>query len=179
MARYNSYKLGFKIRVINYRNTHNVSQTASKYGIDRKLVRNWVKDKAKILAQNHKDKRVRCVSPREGKYPELEDNIYEWITKEREDGRLVSGDAIQTKARQLNTYGNGFVVSNGWLQRFLKRKRLVRRRVTTSGRALPANAKFEINQFIQDCHKFRDPNFDNRLLLNMDETSIYLDSACM
>lgn len=92
---------------------------------------------------------------------------------------MVGSSRVMLFKRQLNTYGNGFVVSNGWLQRFLKRKRLVRRRVTTSGRALPANAKFEINQFIQDCHKFRDPNFDNRLLLNMDETSIYLDSACM
>ena len=72
MTRYNSYKLWFKVKVIRHRECHKVSQTALKYGIDRKLVRSSTKNKAKILAQNRKSIRVRCVTLREGKFPELE-----------------------------------------------------------------------------------------------------------
>ena len=106
MARYKSYKLCYKLKVIKYKETHNVSQTALKYNIDRNLMRSWVRDKAKIIAQNHKTDRARCVSPREGKFPELEDDLYSWVTEQLAAGNLVSSTNLQLKAEELNTHGS-------------------------------------------------------------------------
>lgn len=124
MVKYNSYRLGFKLKVINYKESHNISQAAVKYNIDRKLVRSWSNNKVKILAQYGKSERRRCLTHREGRFPELEEQLHTWVNDERRDGRLVSGENVQTKARELNTHGQDFQASNGWLYRFLKRKRL-------------------------------------------------------
>jgi hypothetical protein len=57
----------------------------------------------------------------------------------------------------------------------LRRKRLVIRRVTTSGRELPSYAGATVEAFLRDCEEFMEMDFDLDTLLNGDETSIYID----
>lgn len=178
IARYRSYKLWFKVNVINYKANHSINQTALKFGIDRKLVRNWIKQRGQILAQSSKATRSRVSSPQDGKYVDLEEQLFNWISERRVEGMLVSGSSVQAKALELST-DRQFKASNGWLARFLRRRRLVTRRITTSGRALPVNSRDTIRMFLEQCGRFRVNNFDRRILLNMDETSIYLDDSSL
>ena len=71
--------------------------------------------------------------------------------------------------------GTNFQASNGWLTRFLRRKRLDVRRVTSSGRDLPDNARESLEVFLRECMLFMEMGFDLDSLLNADETSIYID----
>ena len=50
---------------------------------------------------------------------------------------------------------NGFKESGGWLSRFLRRKQLVCRRVTTVDQKIPANSKTVANSFVA---KIKDGN---------------------
>ena len=175
-ARHRSYKLWYKVRVINYRANNSINQTALKFGIDRKLVREWCKNRSVIFSQQAKATRSRCVFHADGKHVELEDTLYTWITEKRAQGMLVNSSSVQLKALELST-DRQFKASNGWLARFLRRRRLTTRRITTSGRLLPTNTRDTINQFWNECRKFRTNAFDGGTLINMDETSIYLDDS--
>ena len=58
--------------------------------------------------------------------------------------------------------------------KFLNRKRLSFRRVSTHGRDLPKNVNEIIDTFLSSCSKFIPIDRDH--ICNMDETTIYLDS---
>ena len=58
-----------------------------------------------------------------------------------------------------------YQASNGWLTRFLRRKRHVIRRVTTSGRELPSDADATVEAFLRDCEEFMEMDFDLDTLL--------------
>jgi hypothetical protein len=57
----------------------------------------------------------------------------------------------------------------------LRRKRLVVRRFTSSGRDLPDNARESLEVFLRECMPFMEMGFDLDSLLNADETSIKID----
>ena len=108
----------------------------------------------------------------------MEDTLFDWIMDTRDSGLCVNQRSIKAKASELMSRSdNNFKASSGWLYRFLKRKNLVLRRVTTTGRELPRKAPQTINNFLNECSaKFQVDGFDRKCLLNMDETSIYIDS---
>jgi len=65
-------------------------------------------------------------------YPQLEEDLYNWILEKRDLGMSVTGGIIRFEALKLaNT--RTFAASNGWITRFLRRRKLVVRRITTSG----------------------------------------------
>ena len=60
---------------------------------------------------------------------------------------------------------------------FFRRNNFVVRRITTSGRDLPKNSDKLVQDFLNECkQKFQLDNFNLDAVLNMDETSIYLDA---
>jgi hypothetical protein len=69
-----------------------------------------------------------------------------------------------------------FCASNGWLDNFLQRFNLVLRRITAKGRDLPKNIRSISLEWFAKCNEiFKKALFNRRLLMNMDETSIYID----
>ena len=69
-----------------------------------------------------------------------------------------------------------FQASDGWLTGWLNRHNKTLRRVTTTGRDLPVNCNQIIAEFLNKAAEvFRKHHFDTKKILNMDETSIYLD----
>ena len=65
---------------------------------------------------------------------------------------------MKVRQNTWDIYGedlNGFKASGGWLSRFLRRKQLVRRRVTTVDQKIPAHAKTVANSFVA---KMKDGN---------------------
>jgi hypothetical protein len=64
-------------------------------------------------------------------------------------------------------YNGAFTASEGWFRGFLRRKNYTLRRISTTGRDFLET----IVQFHKDC----EINFIDNALINMDETSVYVD----
>lgn len=173
---YRSFTVSFKLKVIKHSESSTISGTARKYNIDRKQVRSWLGMKESLMSENHKHLRRRVAKRTRPQWPDMEDRLLDWINELRDGGNCVSGKMIKARAIEISSSVD-FRASDGWLRRFLQRNRLTRRRITTSGRDLPRDAPNICRKFLNDCQRFRVPNFSRHLLINMDETSLYLDSA--
>ena len=79
-----------------------------------------------------------------GRFAEMEAELYDYIIDQRDQGFCVTGGMIRAEALRILA-GSNFQASNGWLTRFLRSHRLAVRRITTSGRDLPANIGATIN----------------------------------
>ncbi|CAF1139002.1 unnamed protein product, partial [Brachionus calyciflorus] len=171
------FNLVFKSKVIRaFELIQNYSKVAKMYNLNRKTVRLWVNQRNNIQNLNTKISRFHVKYSRPILYEDLESEINDWVNKSRSDGVCISGKMIKIKALELSEkYGLNLKASAGWLSRFLKRKNLVLRRVTSCGRSLPHNHLEIINDFIKKCYD----NLTGRTkeqIYNMDETAIYLDS---
>lgn len=128
----NAYRLTLKVKVIKFAEIKGINSASSRFDIDRKSIRLWLRNKADIMAQASSRSRRRCQRVRKSKWPNMEQDLHGWIMEMREQGRCVSGKMVKHQAAQI--CGDlAFRASNGWLSNFLSRKNLVRRRITTSG----------------------------------------------
>ena len=163
-------------------NNPNFSKVCNLTGIDRKTLKRWWDKREEYASSRHKKSASKLSSEKfKGKYPEMENNLDAWAQELREAGCCLSGFTLKVKAlgilRELGQFDGKFYASDGWLHRFLRRKNYKLRRITTTGRDLPKDFLETINQFLQDCalNFIDDDEFDLNALINMDETSIYLD----
>ena len=102
----------------------------------------------------------------------METELFDWINDQRDRGFCVTGGMIRAEALRILA-GTNCQASNGWLTRFLRI--FVIRRITSSGRDLPVDARASLEIFLRDCEPFLEMDFDRDFLLNADETSIYID----
>jgi hypothetical protein len=169
-----NFTVAFKLYVAQYASTHSIRNTAIHFGIERSTVRQWLRNQANNQQQNRLHTRFRVSRNDLGQYSEMEVELFDWIVDQRDRGFCVTGGMLRAQALRI-LEGTNFQASNGWLTRFLRRKRLVIRRVTTSGRELPSDAGATVEAFLRDCEEFMEMDFDLDTLLNGDETSIYID----
>jgi len=163
-------------------NNPNYSKVKSLIGVDRKTLASWWQKREEIEKQTHKRGRSNIKSPKfRGKYPEMEDILDAWAKGLRDAGCCVSGFTLKVKALQilredLNVKVQ-FTASDGWLRGFLFRKNYALRRITTTGRDLPTDCLATIDKFHKECAVYfiDDAEFDPNSLVNMDETSVYID----
>jgi hypothetical protein len=178
------YSLEFKYKVITeYKKNQNFSLCSRLFGIDRRIIKHWHDKKEELEKSKHK--RLRCKLYKNSKcyFPELETKLYTWAEETRSIGGCLSGVALIRKATEIynEIYSDAiekkeFNGTSGWLKNFLKRHSLVRRRITTTGRELPTNTLAIIKDFFETCNRLRvEPHFTRDCIINMDETSIYLD----
>jgi transposase-like protein len=171
------FTLSFKLLVIRYyeQNGKNLSRTAKEYVVDRKTIRNWIASKEAIKATNTKNLRNKVKrKPDKVEYPEMEAELHGWVKSVRANGGCINDKQIKHKALQIMSRNKSFAASTGWLMRFLHRKRLSLRRITTKGRKPPKNMKKIVQDFLAENETFHAT--DRNLIFNMDETAIYLDS---
>ena len=88
-------------------------------------------------------------------FPDMEDLLASWIREKRESSLAVHVKAIRTEANKIfrDLYGEDqrpFSASTGWLSRFLRRHKLVSRRVTSVGQLMPSNVPTSAKTFIKD-----------------------------
>jgi hypothetical protein len=171
------YTLSFKLRVIRFFETHskNLSATSKEFIVDRKTIRSWIASSASIKATDLKSKR-RKIKASVGKnvlFPDMENELHQWIKSIRANGGCIDGRTIQAKALSL-VQDKTFTASRGWLLRFLKRKQLSLRRITTKGRQPPNDLRNIVQNFITDAASNL-YGIDRKTIFNMDETAIYLD----
>ena len=111
----------------------------------------------------------------------LENEFYQWIMDRRNAAQVVDGHAIRERAIEIAASRNigDFKCSGGWFWRFRRRTKLRLRRITTSGRDLPKNAKDIVHEFLGACSNHIVNNgVSSGEIYNMDQTSVYLDSFC-
>lgn len=187
-----SFSLEFKLKVLDalQRNGGNVSGTAREFNVARRVVERCrgQEETQRHLARKSKKRgdtlrRRRRLTKSEGSahFSDLEDLLYDWIREQRNEGLLVHGRAVQSKAKQIanDLYGeNGieFKASGGWLSRFYRRKKLVSRRVTSVGQELPTNADALAEKFIADTSSLiSTKKLPDISIANMDESPYWFD----
>ena len=108
---------------------NNISQCARDYGIDRKYISRWNKQKKEIIESTHKRTSFKVNNERrKGFWPLMETQLNEWILINRARGGCVTGAAIKLQASKLfksiymnRTNTQNFLASDGWFSNFLTR----------------------------------------------------------
>ncbi|CAF1149533.1 unnamed protein product, partial [Brachionus calyciflorus] len=180
------YNLENKAKVLYFHKQGNsINKCAKHLSIDRRLISKWIKLEPTILSTKLKCKKYAVPSStNKSHFPTMETHLYNWIMENRIKGVCLSGTVIKAKAAEFyhqyyvltNQSNVEFKSSSGWFTNFCKRKNLVLRRITTSGRDLPYNTIEIVRIFFTECQILvNSPDFEPGFILNMDETSIYLD----
>ena len=87
-ARRSSFNIAFKLKIVaEAEAVENNSEIAREYGLSESMVRRWRKDQAKLFIGELKMSAKRTTMGRfTPKFPELDQQILEWFTEQREQG---------------------------------------------------------------------------------------------
>ena len=87
-ARHSSYNMAFKLKVVaEAEAVENNSEIAREYGLSESTDRHWHRDQAKLFNGELKMLAKRTTMGRfTPKYPELDQQILEWFTEQRDQG---------------------------------------------------------------------------------------------
>lgn len=168
---------------------HN-SSDASKRKVARdnlitpKQLRTYLNLETQLRAQQfHRQARV-VTNNRMCAYSAEEEETHAWYKSKRAAKLPISGKDLQDEMRgtvdrehpELSLSGKPFMASTGWLNNFCKRKRLTRRKITTSGRPFPVNSVEVLNEWINNINDvIEEFEFSKMEILGMDETFMYMD----
>lgn len=184
-----SYTISFKLDVLKkLSELHgNISATARFFCIPRSCVQDWLRQQDKLEACRTDDDLVirkrRCIPSSEdtakkrARCPAMEESLASWISEERKQGIPVSASHIKARAEDLLSKSDGatnFKASNGWLERFTKRYKVVNRSVTSVGQKVPDNARELCHCFFK-FHESVIGGIELKNIGNMDETPMYFD----
>ncbi|PFX23746.1 Pogo transposable element with KRAB domain [Stylophora pistillata] len=164
--------MAFKIKVTTeVEAVENNSKIAQEYGLSEPMVRCWRTDNATILLGERKMS-AKCATMGRFtlKYPELDQQVMEWFSQQREQGIAVSGLMLHLKAKELSD-DPCFKASRGWYEKWKRRHSVSMRTKTTLAQRLPADLEENIVCF----HRFviaarRRADYPLSRIYNMDET---------
>ncbi|XP_049760718.1 general transcription factor II-I isoform X3 [Elephas maximus indicus] len=118
-----SYTADFKLKVVARAEETSNRVAASEFDVGESSIREWRKEKKELEKMNP---RKRARRGPKAKWPELENDLKEWIISRREQNQAVSTVAIQIKAKLLaNERGiPDFKAGFAWISKFMKRNGL-------------------------------------------------------
>lgn len=134
MASRNKFKAEYKLKVISYAKEVGSNREAARhFNIDEKNVRNWIKAE-KLLKVMPRDKKARRY--RERFWPNLEDELLEYIIELRRQQRRVNTVDIKLRARFIakEKKYEDFKGGNCWCHNFMRRANLAIRAVSSIGK---------------------------------------------
>jgi len=176
-----SYDAGFKLRVVDYAEQSTNSAAGREFGVSEKLVRDWRKQ-AEVLRALPKTKKARRGD--HSHFPELEDSLHEWVLECRQNGFIVTRQAIRFRALMLvkeephksSPSAGQFVASAGWCTRFMDRHGLALRQRTKIAQKLPQDLAEKVTSFQKFVIGLRQKfDYDLSQIGNMDETPMTFD----
>lgn len=131
MAPRRKFDFKFKEKVLQFADKHSGEEAARHFNIDPKRVRDWRKQRAKLLLADQRRARLAGGGRKKVNW-ELERQLSEWIYSVWDQHHPVSGKLIRNKAMEIYpSVRDGdkvFVASRVWLQKFLQRSGLSLRR---------------------------------------------------
>ena len=170
-----AYDAKFKLEAIDLALKKGNRAAAQELGINESMVRRWRSQRDQLTRCS---KTTRAFRGKNAKWPELENELEDWINTQRADGRGVSTVQIRLKARAVASAKNvpNFLEGPPWCFRFMRRKGLSIRARTTICQQLPPD-------FVEKLANFR--NFVNERIaedligpqdiINMDEVPLTFD----
>ncbi|XP_023413203.1 zinc finger protein 263 isoform X7 [Loxodonta africana] len=141
-----SYTADFKLKVVARAEETSNRAAAREFKVGESSIREWRKEK-KELEKMNPQKRA-CRGPK-AKWPELENDLKEWIISRREQNQAVSAVTIQIKAKLLADERGipDFKAGFTWISKFMKRNGLSVRMKTTVGQKPPDDDSVEGSDF--------------------------------
>jgi hypothetical protein len=127
-------------------------------------------------------------SGRKAFYPEAEKELYDWVLDQRKKGLAVTFVTIRISMNEIldradiaALYGDlttEFKATTGWLNAFMKRHNLTRRRRTKISQKLPEQLEEKLEEFYWFIIRLRiRKSFELCNIFNMDETPVWFDMA--
>ncbi|KAF4794058.1 hypothetical protein TURU_105353 [Turdus rufiventris] len=116
-----AYNGDFKLKAINHAKEHGNRSAAREYNINESMVRKWRKQEDDLRLAKKTKKSFHGNKPR---WPQLEDRLDRWISKQRAAGRTFSTVAVRTKAMANEMGINDFKAGPSWCFHFMKRRPL-------------------------------------------------------
>ena len=201
--RHNSYTAAARLQhVLGYEDAifleqiTDVAACARRYRLSVTTLRRWIANRDTLIEQvhtQHHGHRRRIRTDHDGCWPEVEDSVHRWFIDFRRRALPISRMDLTDRAQQ--TFQNWwdelpqarrdelrlrrpercqFVASNGWMDNFMRRKKIVQRRKTRDTASLPADANDRVHQFQMNV---RDTVRKNGVtaLYNMNETFVHLN----
>ncbi|CAB4412953.1 unnamed protein product [Rhizophagus irregularis] len=160
-----SYSIEQKKIVVAYATQHGRNAAGRHFEIDKTMVGRWIKA-SETWTSEINDKNMRVGSGRKAFYPEAEKELYNWVLDQRKKGLAVtfitiriSMNEILDRADMVALYGDlttEFKATTGWLNAFMKRHNLTRRRRTKISQKLPEQLEEKLEEF------YRTGNENNR-----------------
>jgi hypothetical protein len=143
------------------------------YNVDEKSVRLW-KEKKEVLEKLQRNKRA--MRRRNAYWPELENELKNWVLSEWEKGLRISTPTILLKskiiAREMGI--NDFKAYPSWCFRFMRRHNLSIRTISTAGQNLPEDWEAKAENFRLFVKKHL-KSIESRHFGNMDDVPVSFD----
>ena len=169
------YTAAFKLEAIALALVKGNRGAAAELNIDEKSIRTWRKQEGQLSTCKAGRKSFRGPKCR---WPELENELEEWVEVQRAGGRGVSTTQLRIKAKEMATTRGitDFSGSQSWCCRFLKRKGLSIRARTTMSQQLPADFEEKMAAFrLFTEEQIREHGIAPFNIVNMDEVPLTFD----
>ena len=146
MPRRQSFTAAFKLKVIQVAEAEGNRAAARKYDIAESNVRRWRADKENL---NEAPKQQKARRGKSAKWPEMEEELLNWVKEKRQEGCAISTTSLRLKAKTIaKAAGNEeFKASQGWAYRFMGRHGLSVRRRTHLSQRLPDDIEAKTRSF--------------------------------
>jgi transposase len=167
---YRAYSFDFKKEVMNFYIKNGETLTLFHYKIPEGTLKSWISKFNKEGWDGFKDKRVSNQRPHDKK---LDETLVNWIKELRSLSLPVTGISIRCKAKSL-VNSSGFKAGSSWLDAFLKRNKLSRRRRTHEVKKLQASFDNEVKEYFTKLEEIRKKD-QEILYINFDEVPFVYD----
>lgn len=182
MPKINSYTVAKKLEAIKWHKDNGsvIHRTSKHFGIDRKRIRDWLSKEEFLTASNHGEKKKlrKLTSGRKPLSEELDDALFEYFEKERENGFAVSNRMLEEEALKIATSIGilDFKASSMYIKRWKNRFNVSMRRGTNESQKLPDDYVEAASGFVQTIRSLRIKNdYTHFNICNMDQTMVRFD----
>ena len=179
MPKRHSYKIAFKLQVVAFAKEHGNKAAARHFGPPptEKMVREWRRQE-EGLKQIKGTMHGRRSSKKVPKWPELEEELKNWVREQRNVGFSVSTKMIMEQGKKIAVEKNlgDFKGGATWCYRFMKRQGLSMRVRTHLAQKMPNEYEAKILQFQRYVIQTRkEKGYELGQMGNMDEVPLTFD----
>ncbi|KAL6491395.1 hypothetical protein MHYP_G00017400 [Metynnis hypsauchen] len=170
-----AYEAHFKLQAISYAAVHGNRAAARQFSVNESMVRKWRKQENELRQVKKSRQSFRGNNAR---WPQLEDQLEQWISEQRTAGRSVSTVTIRLKATTIaqEIKLENFQGGPSWCFRFMKRRHLSIRARTTVAQRLPADYEEQLAIFRAYCSKrITEKKIQPSHITNMDKVPLTFD----
>ena len=170
-----AYDVEFKLKAISHAVEHGNRAAAIDFNINESMVRKWRKQEEDLRQVKKTKKSLRW---HKASWPQLEDQLEQWVVEQRTASRSVSTVTVRMKATALaqDMNINNFRGGPSWCFRFMRRRNLSIRTRTTVSQLLPKDYQEKLATFRAYCkNKITEKKIHPEHIINMDEVPLTFD----